>query len=336
TSSTTTTTLAGACGSPTVLPAQGGTFSGTTSGASQLAGSCGNSGTSPELVFQWTPSVSGTATIETCGAGTNFDTVLYLRSGACASGSEVGCNDDACTNSTGVFRASRLTPTVTAGETYFIVVDGYGGAQGTFSLTVTPPGASTTTTTTLRGSSTTTTTLAGGACRNPTQIPAQGGTFGGTTSGTSTQAGSCGSSGTSPELVFQWTPSVSGTATIATCGAGTSFDTVLYLRSGACASGSEDGCNDDACTNSTGLFRASRLTPTVTAGETYFIVVDGYGGAQGTFSLTVTPPGASTTTTTTLRGSSTTTTTLAGGACRNPTQIPAQGGTFGGTTSGTS
>jgi len=83
--------------------------------------------------------LSGTATIATCGAGTNFDTVLYLRSGACASGSEVGCNDDACNNSTGLFRASRLTPTVTAGQTYFIVVDGYGGAHGTFSLTVTPP-----------------------------------------------------------------------------------------------------------------------------------------------------------------------------------------------------
>src|SRR5205814_318765 len=92
-----------------------------------------------ELVFQWTPSVSGPATIETCGAGTSFDTVLYLRSGACASGPEAGCNDDACANSTGLFRASRLTPTVTAGQTYFIVVDGYGGAHGTFSLTVTPP-----------------------------------------------------------------------------------------------------------------------------------------------------------------------------------------------------
>src|SRR5438552_17690136 len=134
--------LAGDCSSPTVLPAQGGTFSGTTSGASQLAGSCGSSGTAPEQVFQWTPAVSGTATIETCGAGTSFDSVLYLRSGSCVSGAEVGCNDDACVNANGQFRASRLTPTVTAGQTYFIVVDGYGGAQGTFSLTVTPPRAS--------------------------------------------------------------------------------------------------------------------------------------------------------------------------------------------------
>src|SRR2546422_7540313 len=141
--STTTTTLAGACNNPTVIPDQGGTFSGTTSGTSSQAGSCGNSGSSPELVFQWTPSVSGTATIETCGAGTSFDTVLYMRSGLCASGSEVGCNDDACSNSTGLFRASRLTPAVTAGQTYFIVVDGYGGGRGTLRPAPPPPAAPT-------------------------------------------------------------------------------------------------------------------------------------------------------------------------------------------------
>src|SRR5437762_943273 len=241
--------LAGSCTSPTVISAQGGTFTGTTSGTSLLAGSCGSSANSPERVFQWTPTVSGTATIQTCGAGTNFDTVLYMRSGVCASGPEVvsGCNDDACPNSSGLFRASRIKPTVNAGQTYFIVVDGYGGAQGTFSLTVTAPGASTTTT--LRAVTSTTTTTLPGACSSPTVISAAGGTFSGTTSGTSSQAGSCGSSGTSPERVFQWTPTVSGTATIQTCGGSTSYDTVLYVQSGACGTGSEIalGCNDDAC-----------------------------------------------------------------------------------------
>src|SRR5947208_3013826 len=151
--------LAGSCSSPTVLPAQGGTFGGTTSGTSALAGSCGSTGTAPERVYQWTPAVSGTATIQTCGAGTTFDTVLYLRSGACAGGPEMaaGCNDDACTNAIGLYRASRLTPAVTAGQTYYIVVDGYGGAQGIFSLAVTPP-ASTTTTTADPPTTTTTTT----------------------------------------------------------------------------------------------------------------------------------------------------------------------------------
>src|SRR5213078_967870 len=228
---------------------------------------------------------------------------LYLRSGVCESGPEVaaGCNDDGCANASGLNRASRITPTVSAGQTYFIVVDGYGGAQGTFSLTVIPPGAPTT----LPG---------GGACSSPTLIPAPGGTFSGTTSGTSALAGSCGSSGSSPERVYQWTPAVSGTATIQTCGAGTSFDTVLYLRRGACASGPEvaAGCNDDTCANASGLFRASRITPTVTAGQPYFIVVDGYAGATGTFSLTVTPLPPTTTTTrppTTTSSSTTTTTT---------------------------
>ena len=137
--------IAGSCASPTVIAAQGGTFTGTTSGVSPLAGTCGSTATSPERVYQWTPAVSGTATIQTCGAGTNFDTVLYMRGGSCASGTAVACNDDACANASGMNRASRITPTVTAGQTYFIVVDGYGGAQGTFTLTVTPPGASTTT-----------------------------------------------------------------------------------------------------------------------------------------------------------------------------------------------
>ena len=116
----------------------GGTFTGSTSGTGTLAGSCGNSSGSPEKVFQWTPSVSGTATIQTCGSGTNYDSVVYVRNGSCASGAEVACNDDACANSTGAGVASRITPTVTAGQTYFIVVDGFGGAAGTFSLAVTP------------------------------------------------------------------------------------------------------------------------------------------------------------------------------------------------------
>src|SRR5204862_346448 len=152
--------LAGSCSSPTVLPAQGGTFGGATSGTSALAGSCGSSGTAPERIYQWTPAVSGTATIQTCGAGTTFDTVLYLRSGACASGPEMaaGCNDDACTNATGMYRASRLTPSVAAGQTYFIVVDGYGGAQGIFSLALTPPASTTTTTADPPATSTSTST----------------------------------------------------------------------------------------------------------------------------------------------------------------------------------
>src|SRR5437667_44067 len=128
-----------------------------------------------------------------------------------------GGNDDACPNATGRVRDTRITPTVTAGQTYVSVVDGYGGAQGTFSLTVTPPADPVpTTTTTLPG---------GGACSSPTAIPAPGGTFSGTTSGTSALAGSCGRAGEAPEQVSQWTPPVSATGAGETSAAATTFVT---------------------------------------------------------------------------------------------------------------
>ncbi|MCC6765735.1 MAG: hypothetical protein IT293_13845, partial [Deltaproteobacteria bacterium] len=86
---------------------------------------------------------SGTAVIGTCGSGTLYDTVVYVRSGDCATGMEVGCNDDTTGCGTGEpnpYHGSRLALTVTAGTTYFIVVDGFNGARGSFALDVTPPG----------------------------------------------------------------------------------------------------------------------------------------------------------------------------------------------------
>ena len=127
-----------ACSAVATIPAQGGTFFGRTSGSSTLAGSCGNSGSSAERVYQWTPTSSGTTTIGTCGLSTQYDTVVYLRSGTCT-GSQVSCNDDACAITGSTSHGSRVTSSVTAGQTYYIVVDGYNGASGSFALTVQPP-----------------------------------------------------------------------------------------------------------------------------------------------------------------------------------------------------
>src|SRR5436309_14907020 len=83
TSSTTTTLPPHARASPIVIPPGGGTFAGTTSGTGTLSATCGSSLGSPEKVIAWTPAVSGSATLQTCGAGTSYDTVLYLSSGGC-------------------------------------------------------------------------------------------------------------------------------------------------------------------------------------------------------------------------------------------------------------
>jgi CSLREA domain-containing protein len=145
------------CANATTIPAGGGTFQGTTSDVGALAGTCAATASSPERAFVWTPSASGTATIATCGAATEFDTVLYVRTGSCASGAQLACSDDGC-GDPALDPGSRLTPTVAAGTTYFIVVDGKNGAQGDFSLSVTAPTTSTTTSSTTSSTSSTTTT----------------------------------------------------------------------------------------------------------------------------------------------------------------------------------
>lgn len=119
------------------IPPAGGVVSGSTQGEpDSFFASCGGGG-SPERVYRWTPAASGTAILETCGAGTSYDSLLYLLAGTCVgSWSENACDDDACS------AASRLLPQVVDGQTYTVVVDGYGGAAGDFELKVVPePGA---------------------------------------------------------------------------------------------------------------------------------------------------------------------------------------------------
>src|SRR5207237_3226938 len=126
----------GSCAAPVVLPAEGGTFTGTTVGTGSVSGSCALSNPAPERVFSWTAPRTGTALIETCGGTTSYDTVLYVRNGTCG-GTEASCNDDAtgCTTSEPSYvHRSTLTPAVAAGPTYTAAADGYRAHQGHFSL----------------------------------------------------------------------------------------------------------------------------------------------------------------------------------------------------------
>ena len=127
--------------------------------------------------------------------------MVYVRSGSCSAGPEVACNDDTAgcfTSEPNDHHASRLTVNVVAGQTYFIVVDGYAASAGTFSLAVTAPNPSLPTATPTPVAPTVTPTPAA-ACQSATDIPAAGGTFTGTTSGTSGLAGTCADSANAPE-----------------------------------------------------------------------------------------------------------------------------------------
>jgi hypothetical protein len=121
-----------------VISPQGGTVAGTTTGAGAFTGICSDTAGSPEQVYSWTPSASGTAVISTCGASTHFDTVLYVATADDGSG-QLSCSDDAveCAGD-GDGHGSKVFVQVTAGTTYYIYVDGH-DSSGDFGLTVLPP-----------------------------------------------------------------------------------------------------------------------------------------------------------------------------------------------------
>lgn len=98
----------------------------------------GNAG-GRSLWWSWTAPSAGTLTVDTVGS--SFDTLLGVYTGTSVSALTTrGADDDSGGNLT-----SRTVVQVTAGTTYAIAVDGYGGASGTvnltlaFSVLVTPP-----------------------------------------------------------------------------------------------------------------------------------------------------------------------------------------------------
>ena len=73
--------------------------------------------------YAYTPATSGTLVVDTIGSG--FDTGLGLYTGTCGSLAQVACDDDGGGNLT-----SRITNSVAAGTTYYILAGGYNGASG--------------------------------------------------------------------------------------------------------------------------------------------------------------------------------------------------------------
>jgi hypothetical protein len=108
---------------------------GTTSGhVNDYEGTCGGSG-APDVVYSFTPSVDYFVTMDLCNS--SYDTKVYVFESTV--NNVIGCNDDAC----GL--QSRLTVEMSAGITYYIIVDGYGSSSGSYDMVVTgiepPPSA---------------------------------------------------------------------------------------------------------------------------------------------------------------------------------------------------
>jgi len=194
---------------------------------------------------------------------------------------------------------------VQAGDTYYIFVDGYNGEAGPFQLDVEilpafcgnghvegveqcDDGA----------------TLDGDGCNHLCQFePAgpedlcpgtlvtllpSGGQWVGSASGstanmTPNYAGTCGSSQSAPDAVYRVVPPVAGTMTLTLPPATTSFDSVLYARTGVC-----DGPGVVAidCADEIGNGEET-IQFAVQPNTSYWVFVDGYSSAAGTYTLQV-------------------------------------------------
>jgi len=227
-------------------------------------------GGSPDVVYSYTPASDEKITIELCNSA--YDTKVYLYENAETAGSPYACNDDAC--GPGFAYQSRLECVqLTGGNTYYIVVDGYGGEFGDYDLSieVCPE---------CQGNDDVASAI---------DIPGLPYTDAGSTSGcTNDYDEACPFTGsTSPDVVYSYTPVANEAITIDLCNS--SYDTKVYVYENAVTAGSPYACDDDACGGPTYQSHISCLS--VAAGNTYYIVVDGYGGLNGDYELNVTSCG---------------------------------------------
>jgi hypothetical protein len=88
--------------------------------------------TSPDVVYTFTPTENVSVLIDLCGSA--YDTKLYVYDGGLGL---VACNDDFYFDDVcGVFVSALQNVPLTAGQTYYIVIDGYGGDAGAYTLLV--------------------------------------------------------------------------------------------------------------------------------------------------------------------------------------------------------
>lgn len=180
-----------------------------------------------------------------------------------------------CTDSAGQLACVSGFPALArlrglAAGTYFVIVEAPTGTGFTVRVDATPP----TVTVPVTGNEN---------CATAFTIPATGGLFTGNTTGfiNDYDMATCGSGGSSPDAAFQLTLTASKHVVATTDGS--VFDTVLFVYSGVCTSGTDIACDDDG-----GSVGAASLIDRTFGPGTYFFIVDGFGSSSvGAYTLEV-------------------------------------------------
>ncbi len=257
------------CSAPLVASVDGGAVRVDLSGANDdLVGTC-NATTADSRDAVWQVNLSQTsdfhAVVRPLVADAGIDSILYLRSAPCATGSELNCTDNA------VADLEHLRARGLAAGTYYLVVEGYGArGSGPVELTTwaTAPAPY----------------PANDTCLSPRAIDLQTNSsvrfVVDTSEAEDNERGTCSvPNGGGREVVYSFTLAATKTVTVTTeapdGGQGT-LDTVLYLRAGTCSRPLDAGrpevdCADDDYANEV-------MVDTLDAGQ-YFLFVDSYRSA---------------------------------------------------------
>lgn len=243
---------AGTCAEPIELSVGQSVHGDTTGAQNMMTGPCA-SGNAPEQVYRFEMDQRAQVTVSLTSS---YDGAIYLLRECGQMNTMIECNDDNPDTS-----HSRIDTMLEAG-TYYLVVDGYGDAAGSFdvAVSVSPMQA------------------LGQVCGGATVL-----TSGQQASGTTVGAvdyfqATCAGGARAPDQVYSiQVPSRSRLrARLDT----NTHDGALYLRSTCDDTTSEIACNDDF-----GDTRRSRVSAIVDPGE-YFIYADGYtGGNAGTYDI---------------------------------------------------
>lgn len=246
---------------------------------------CGYSLASNEVVYQFTPPVTMGLQIDLIGSA--YDTKLVITDGCPGSVSTCLYNDDYSGVQSG-FDCTYFT----GGVTYYLFIEGYNVGCGAYVLNIdvcVPPTPTPTPTPTV----TPTSVGQGDDCANPFVIDMTGWTPGGTdtytTSGDTCSYGDqynathygCGTTSTSKEVVYQFTPPVTMGLQIDLLGS--AYDTKLWITDGCPGSVSTCLYSDDYASTLQSGFDCT----TFTGGVTYYIFVEGYSSYCGAYVLNI-------------------------------------------------
>ena len=93
--------------------------------------------TSPDVVYKYTPSANTMVNITLC-YNSDYDTKLYVHENYYVFGGHIACNDDACSSPSypAPYVSMVENVSMSAGNTYYITVDGYGSSAGAYTLDI--------------------------------------------------------------------------------------------------------------------------------------------------------------------------------------------------------